>query len=34
MTVYFSRRHQTADIGIMLGNKAFWDISLGTEALN
>ena len=34
MTVYFSRNHQTADIGIMLGNKAFWDIGLGTEALD
>jgi len=34
MTVYFSRNHQTADIGIMLGNKSFWNIGLGTEALN
>ncbi len=34
MTVYFSRSHQTADIGIMLGNKAFWDIGLGTEVLD
>jgi [ribosomal protein S5]-alanine N-acetyltransferase len=34
MTVYFSRNHQTADIGIMLGNKAFWDTGLGTEALD
>ena len=24
MTIYFSANHQTADIGIMIGNKAFW----------
>jgi ribosomal-protein-alanine N-acetyltransferase len=32
MTVYFSSNHQTADIGIMLGNKSYWNQGLGEEA--
>jgi RimJ/RimL family protein N-acetyltransferase len=32
MTVYFSINHETADIGIMLGNKSFWNQGLGEEA--
>lgn len=32
MTVYFSTNHQTADIGIMLGNRAFWGQGIGEEA--
>ena len=32
MTVYFSSNHQTADIGIMLGNKLYWNQGLGEEA--
>ncbi|MAO34188.1 MAG: GNAT family N-acetyltransferase [Flavobacteriales bacterium] len=32
MTVYFSKNHQTADIGIIIGNKDFWGMGLGEEA--
>ena len=32
MTVYFSLNHNTADIGIMVGNRKFWNKGLGAEA--
>ncbi len=32
MTVYFSLDHNTADIGIMLGDKSYWNKGLGAEA--
>ena len=32
MTVYFSINHNTADIGIMVGNRKFWNQGLGEEA--
>lgn len=32
MTVYFNRYHQTADMGIMLGNKEYWGKGIGQQA--
>tara|TARA_Y100000768_G_C23893857_1_gene641535 strand:- start:381 stop:923 length:543 start_codon:yes stop_codon:yes gene_type:complete len=32
MTVYFSLNHSTADIGIMVGNRKFWNQGIGAEA--
>ena len=32
MTIYFSVNHQTADIGIMIGNIAFWGKGIGEQA--
>lgn len=32
MTVYFNRCHQTADMGIMLGNKDYWGKGIGQQA--
>ena len=32
MTVYFSKNHKTADIGIMIGNREFWGKGIGEEA--
>ncbi len=32
MTAYFTRWHQTADMGIMLGNKEYWGKGMGEQA--
>lgn len=32
LTVYFSPNHQTADIGIMIGEKSYWGRGLGAAA--
>ncbi len=32
MTIYFSVNHQTADIGIMIGNEEFWGKGIGEQA--
>tara|TARA_B000000565_G_C23777945_1_gene374770 strand:+ start:1871 stop:2413 length:543 start_codon:yes stop_codon:yes gene_type:complete len=32
MTVYFSKNHKTADIGIMIGKREFWGKGIGEEA--
>lgn len=32
MTIYRAKHHGTADIGLMLGNKAYWRQGLGKEA--
>jgi RimJ/RimL family protein N-acetyltransferase len=32
MTAYFNRNHQTADMGIMLGNKQYWGKGIGQQA--
>ena len=34
MTIYRDTHHGTADIGLMLGNKAYWRQGLGKEAWN
>jgi ribosomal-protein-alanine N-acetyltransferase len=34
MTAYISTPHQTADIGILIGNKAVWGHGIGTDAWN
>jgi RimJ/RimL family protein N-acetyltransferase len=32
MTVYYSRPHQTADVGIMIGDRAMWGQGVGQDA--
>lgn len=32
MTVYYSRPHQTADVGIMIGDRAVWGQGVGQDA--
>lgn len=32
MTAYFNQHHQTADMGIMLGNKEYWGKGIGLQA--